>query len=219
MDRTLRRDRGRARCGALRERGAAGQAGAYPWHRGRPDLLFRHQVFRADEGPGHGHRRQGSADPWRLLRGRCVPAGGGDHRSLPRRERHQVAGAGGAVPRRPSQPEAGQWRYRRRLRELVCRAHRQGHRRAVRRPRRASRREVRDRRPDRHSLAGDGRPQEPRGRQGRIEASQRRRARSADAGRRARPADRMSYSPERRCEGAATRISPNRVKSVSWMNR
>ena len=56
MDLGLCRDRGRPRCRALRPRSAGGQEGAHPGHRGRPDLLLRHQIFRHDEGAGRGRR-------------------------------------------------------------------------------------------------------------------------------------------------------------------
>ena len=59
------------------------QAGLRARHRGRPYLLFRHEVFRADEGDRHRPGRQGRADPWRLLRRRRVASGGRDHRGEP----------------------------------------------------------------------------------------------------------------------------------------
>ena len=58
MDLGLCRDRGRPRRRALRPRSAGREEGAHPGHRGRPDLLFRHQIFRLDEGPGRGRRRR-----------------------------------------------------------------------------------------------------------------------------------------------------------------
>ena len=58
MDLGLCRDRGRPRRRAVRARGARGQEGAHPRHRGRPDLLFRHQIFRVDEGAGRRPRRR-----------------------------------------------------------------------------------------------------------------------------------------------------------------
>ena len=56
LDVALRGDRREARRGALRRRGAGGQAGVRARHRGRPHLLLRHQVFRADglQGAGTG---------------------------------------------------------------------------------------------------------------------------------------------------------------------
>ena len=64
MDLALRRDRGDARRRALRARGARRQAAARARHRGRPHLLFRHQILRADEGAGRRPRRRRGADPW-----------------------------------------------------------------------------------------------------------------------------------------------------------
>ena len=46
MDLGLCRDRRRSRRRALRPRSAGGQEGAHQGHRGRPDLLLRHQIFR-----------------------------------------------------------------------------------------------------------------------------------------------------------------------------
>ena len=58
MDGALCGDLGEARRGCLR-RAAAGKADIGARHRGRPGLLLRHQIFRADEGGGHrpGRRR------------------------------------------------------------------------------------------------------------------------------------------------------------------
>ncbi len=83
MDVVLCGDRGRPRCRALRARGARCPAPSHPRHRGRPDLLFRHQIFGADEGDGcrPGWRRGARAQ--RLLRDRRVAARRGDHRGLP----------------------------------------------------------------------------------------------------------------------------------------
>ena len=54
-----------ALCGDLREARSGSvrgnsrrQAGVGARHRGRPHLLFRHQIFRADEGGGRGARRR-----------------------------------------------------------------------------------------------------------------------------------------------------------------
>ena len=77
-------------------------AGLRARHRGRAYLLFRHQVFRADEGGGDRAGRQREAGAHGLLRHRAVAAGRGDHRGLPRRGRHQMAGGGRAVPGRSS---------------------------------------------------------------------------------------------------------------------
>ena len=121
------------------------------------------------------------ADPWRLLWRRRVAPGRRDHRGLPRRCRHQMAGSGGAVQGRDPEPEAGRRRHRRRLRKALSRAHGQRRRRAVRRHRPAGRRQIRRRRPDRHSLAGHGRAQGAGRRQGRDQAAQRRIARELSA--------------------------------------
>ena len=83
MDLGLCRDRGRPRRRALRPRGAGREEGPHPRHRGRPDLLLRHQIFRHDEGPGRGRRWRRRADPWRLLRRRRLAPGRRHHRGLP----------------------------------------------------------------------------------------------------------------------------------------
>ena len=84
-------------------------------------------------------------------------AGRRDHRGVPRRRRHQVAGGGGAVQGRDPQSQAGRRRHRCGLRAALPRAHRQGRRGALRRPRPAAGSEVRHCRPHRHSLADPGR--------------------------------------------------------------
>ena len=61
VDVALCRHRREARPGALRPRGAEGQAGDRPRHRGRSHLLLRHQVFRAHELPRAGSGRQDDA--------------------------------------------------------------------------------------------------------------------------------------------------------------
>ena len=135
MDVALRRDLRDARRRGLR-RTAGRQAGVGARHRGRPHLLFRHQVFRADEGRGHRPRRRREAGPHGLLRHRAEPAGGRDHRGLPRRRRHQLAGGGGAVRGRDPQPQAGRQRDRRGLRAAsTAISLAQGRRCALRRPR------------------------------------------------------------------------------------
>ena len=100
-------------------RAAAGQAGLRARHRGRPHLLFRHQIFRADEGAGRRSRRHREAGAHGLLRHRPVAPGRGDHRGVPRRGRHQVAGGGRAVRRDDPQSEAGRRRDRRRVRAAL----------------------------------------------------------------------------------------------------
>ncbi len=82
MDLALCRDLREARCDRLRGV-AASRAGFRARHRGRPYLLFRHQIFRTDEGRGCRSRRIGAAGPYGLLRHRSVAAGGGHHRGLP----------------------------------------------------------------------------------------------------------------------------------------
>ena len=84
-----------------------------------------------------GRRR--AADPWRVLRRRRVAPRRRDHRGVPRRGRHQMAGGGGAVQGRDPQPQAGRRRHRRRLRAALPGAVGQGRRRALSRPRRAAR--------------------------------------------------------------------------------
>ena len=73
-----------------------------------------------DEGAWSPAPMASTAGSWRLLWRRRVASGGRDHRGLPRRDRHQVAGGGGAVPRRDPQSEAGRAADRRRLREALC---------------------------------------------------------------------------------------------------
>ena len=79
-------------------RGSGGQAPPHARHRGRPDLLFRHQVFGADEGDGRRARRRRAPGPWRLLRHRRVAA-----RSAPSsRPRMTMPGSSGRTASRPS---------------------------------------------------------------------------------------------------------------------
>ena len=63
---------------------AARQAGLCARHRGRPYFLFRHQIFRADEGGGGRAGRRRTAGPYGLLRHRTKPSGRRHHRGLPR---------------------------------------------------------------------------------------------------------------------------------------
>ena len=79
-------------------------------HRGRPHLLFRHQIFRADEGGGGDRRGRRGAGAYGVLRHRPEPAGGRDHRGIARRCRHHLAGGGGALQGRDPQPQAGRCR-------------------------------------------------------------------------------------------------------------
>ena len=81
-------------------------------HRGRPHLLFRHQVFGAHEGRCGDRRGRRGAGAHGLLRDRAEPAGGRPYRGLPRRCRHHLAGGGRALQGRDPQPQAGRRRYR-----------------------------------------------------------------------------------------------------------
>ena len=75
----------------------AGQGPVRARHRGRPYLLFRHQIFRADEGRRRRPGRHRPADPWRVLRYRPEPPRRRHHRGLSRRGRHQMAGQRRAI--------------------------------------------------------------------------------------------------------------------------
>ena len=55
-----------------------------PRHRSGAGVLFRHEVFSADESLRHRPRRARPSDRRRFLRHRRVAAGGCDHRSQPR---------------------------------------------------------------------------------------------------------------------------------------
>ena len=93
--------------------GAAGRgASLRARHRGRAHLLFRHQIFRADEGGRRRSRRRRASRSHGLLRHRAEPAGRRDHRGVPRRGRHQMAGGGRAVQSRDPQSQAGRRRHR-----------------------------------------------------------------------------------------------------------
>ena len=119
LDLILCRHRRRPRRGALRARSAGGTAAQHARHRGRPDLLFRHQIFRAHEGGGFRAGRRRLSCPRRFLRHRRVAPGGGDHRGQPRRRRHHLAGQRGAVPGRPDQPQGRRGGRRYRLRHFA----------------------------------------------------------------------------------------------------
>ena len=109
VDLAIRRHLGHAR--GRQVRGNPGRRpGVRARHRGRPHLLFRHQVFRADEGRGGDRRGRRGAGAHGLLRHRAEPAGGRHHRGLPRRCRHHLAGGGGALQGRDPQPQAGRRR-------------------------------------------------------------------------------------------------------------
>ena len=62
--------------------GSGRQTGVGARHRGRPYFLFRHQIFRADEGDGRDRRTARSPGAHGLLRHRAEPAGRGHHRGL-----------------------------------------------------------------------------------------------------------------------------------------
>ncbi len=64
-------------------RPAEGPPGRSPRHRSRPHLLFRHEVFRAAEGPGADPGRPDRDPPYGLLRHRRLASGGWHHRSQP----------------------------------------------------------------------------------------------------------------------------------------
>ncbi len=83
MDVAICRHFGHARCSRLRQSGER-QAGVGARHRGRPYLLFWHQVFRADEGNGDHAGRQGGAGAWRFLRHRSESSGRRHHRGIAR---------------------------------------------------------------------------------------------------------------------------------------
>ena len=130
---------------------------------------------------GHRTGRHREAGAYGLLRHRPVAPGRGDHRGLPRRGRHQMAGGGRAVRRDDPQPEAGRCRDRCGLRAALRGADRCGTRRALSRQRRAAGREIRHRRPDRHAVADPGRPEGPCRRPGRAEKPRRRQPRPCSA--------------------------------------
>ena len=94
-------------------------------HRGRPYFLFRHQIFRADEGRGRHRRGRRDAGAHGLLRHRAEPAGRRHHRGLARRGRHHLAGGGRALQGGDPQSQAGRRRHRRSLRGTLSRADRQ----------------------------------------------------------------------------------------------
>jgi prolyl-tRNA synthetase len=100
-----------------------GRAG--PRHRGRPHLLFRHQIFGEHGLHRPGQRRQPGPSAYGQLRHRRVAPGRRDHRGQPRRCRDRLARERRAVPGRADQ-------HARRRRCL-----RRGRRRSLRPPRRA----------------------------------------------------------------------------------
>jgi hypothetical protein len=183
----LRGHRGNARRSRLR-RGPRGRPPVGARHRGGPHLLVRHQVFRADEGPGHRAGRQGRAGADGQLRRRRLAPAGRDHRGQPRRGRHHLARVGGPVRRRHHQHAPGRRRLRRGLRDRLQGAQGRRPRPALRRHRHPRRRQVRHHGPDRRALAADRRPQGHRRGRGRDQEPQDRRAPQRAAGRRDRPA-------------------------------
>ena len=60
-----------------------GEAGDGARHRGRAHLLFRHEIFRADEGRGRGAGRDGTARAYGLLRHRAFTSRRGGDRGFP----------------------------------------------------------------------------------------------------------------------------------------
>ena len=115
LDRPLRRDRRGARRGGLgRDPGGAARLG--PRHRGRPHLLFRHQVQRLD-GPQAARpgRRPGASGDGQLRHRRLAPGRRAD-RGQPRRGRHTLARSRRALRRRGAEPEAGRRGLRRAVR-------------------------------------------------------------------------------------------------------
>ena len=113
MDVALRRDLRHARRRGLRENPCR-QAGVGARHRGRPHFLFRHQIFRADEGRGRDRPTAASVPvhmgSYGIGPSRLVAA---IIEASPRRCRHHLAGAGGAVQGRDPQSQAGRCRDRR----------------------------------------------------------------------------------------------------------
>ena len=145
-------------------------AGRGPRHRGRADLLLRHQVFRADEGAGGQRGRRAGAGAHGLARHRRLR--GWSARSS-RRATTSAASSGreGVTPFHVGhrQPQAGRRRRRRRLRGALRRADARRARAALRRPRRTGGGEVRHHGPDRPALAHHRRPARPGGGHGRAD--------------------------------------------------
>ena len=115
LDLALRRDLREARRGRLRQ-AAGGQAGLGARHRGRPHLLFRHQILRADEGGGGRPRRRRASGPHGLLRHRrraawsppssrrstTTPASSGRRRWRRSRWRSSTSSRAAPTPMRPA---------------------------------------------------------------------------------------------------------------------
>ena len=83
--------------------GPSGTAGQRARHRGRPHLLFRHEILEADGRRRRRPERRGGAARNGLLRDRRVAAGRRADRGQPRRCRHHLAGERRAVPPRADQ--------------------------------------------------------------------------------------------------------------------
>ncbi len=159
---------------ALRADRAGRQAGLGARHRGRPYLLFRHQIFRADEGRGRRAGRRGSADPWRLLRHRPSRLVAAIIEAF-----HDDAGIIWPEPVAPFKVAILNLKQGDADTDAACeQLYRELTGKGVdvlyRRPRRARRAQIRHRRPDRHPLAGPGRPARARRGQGRGQATRRR---------------------------------------------
>ncbi len=136
-------------------RSARRQAAHGARHRGRPDLLLRHQIFRADEGAGHRPRRRG-----RPVHGGSYGIGVSRLVGAIIEASHDDAGIIWPEASRRSmshrQSEGGRRRDRARrenlYRELAARASTRSMTTATSAPAPSS-----PRRPDRHSLADDRR--------------------------------------------------------------
>ncbi len=113
----LCRDRGRCTiAAALRARCSGGEASAHPRHRGRADLLFRHQIFRTDEGGGGGARRRRARrsmaapmasacrawSPPSSRRSMTRPGSNGRRRSRPSKSRSSISSRAAPTPTRPA---------------------------------------------------------------------------------------------------------------------
>ena len=152
-----------------------GHAGDPARHRGRPRVPARHPLQRRDERELPGRVGQAAADDHGLLRHRRHTHPRCGHRAEPRRPRHRVAGAAGAVLGRDLPDRLRPQRRRARQgRRPACAVAGAGRGRDPRRPRRTSGRDVRRLGTDRRALArGAVRPR-PEGGPGRSAGSARR---------------------------------------------
>src|SRR6267378_3601342 len=155
--------------------GAARKAGNGARHRGRPDLLFRHQVLGADGRRRRRARRRRGAARNGLLRHRRVAPGRRADRGPPRRRRYHLAGKRRAVPPRADQPAPGRRQMPRRSPRSLREAAQCRDRGAVRRPRRVAGCQIRGDGPDRPAGSADHRTARARRRDYRMEASPQRR--------------------------------------------